>query len=125
MARGDLLAGVESLEWFTVLRPDSRLGHLELAAAYGLADQRLREVEYVRLLDALPGARGSAPDLDAEIACRPETWKSDYAYPTTFSLPPNYGEVPTLFLHAGSRVTQVTHIERPGRIWQKDDENQL
>jgi len=34
VARGDLLAGVEALQRFTALRPDNRLGHLELAAAY-------------------------------------------------------------------------------------------
>jgi len=69
VARGDLLAGIESLERFTALRPDNRLGHLELAAAYVVADRRLKETEYVRLLDALPGARLSAPDLEGE-ECR-------------------------------------------------------
>jgi len=113
VARGDVLAGIESLERFTALRPDNRLGHLELAAAYELADQRLHEMEYVRLLDALPGARLSAPDLDGEVAYRPGTWKSDYAYLTTFSLPPDYGEVPTLFLHAGSRVTYTVAPPQP------------
>jgi len=89
VARGDVLAGIEAVERFTALRPDNRLGHLELAAAYELADRRLQEMEYVRLLDALPGARLSAPDLDGEVRYRPEAWESDYAYPTTFSLPPN------------------------------------
>jgi len=54
VARGDLLAGIDSLERFTVLRPDNRLGHLELAAAYELADRRLHEMEYVDLLEAPP-----------------------------------------------------------------------
>ena len=58
------MAGIESLERFTALRPDNALGHLELAAAYELADRRVKEVEYVRLLDALPGARASALDIE-------------------------------------------------------------
>ena len=102
VARGAVLAGIESLERFTALRPDNRFGHLELVSAYELADRGLKEMEYVKLLDALPGARLSAPDLDGEVRYRPEAWKSDPAYPTTFSLPPNYGKRPTLFLHAKS-----------------------
>jgi len=112
-ARGDVLAGIEALERFTALRPDNRLGHLELAAAYELTGRRLEEIEYVRLLDPLPGARVSAPDLDGEVAYRPEGWESDYAYPTTFSLPPNYGKRPTLFLHAGSWVTYTVMLAQP------------
>jgi len=45
VAQRDVLAGIESLERFTALRPDNALGHLELAAAYELADRCLREVE--------------------------------------------------------------------------------
>ena len=107
------LTGVESLERFTALRPDNRLGHLELAAAYALADRRLEEIDYVTLLDALPGARLSAPELDGEAAYRPEVWESDYAYPTGFGLPPNYGECPTLLQHAGSRVAYTVALTQP------------
>jgi tetratricopeptide (TPR) repeat protein len=70
-------------------------------------------MEYVNLLDALPQAGISAPDLPGEARYRPEGWENEYVYPTVFSLPPNYGERPTLFLHAGARVTYTVALTQP------------
>ena len=83
-ALGDLPGSIQALERFTALRPDHRLGHLELAAAYALTDQRLQDLEYVDLLASLPGASASAPDLDGQALYRSEGWKSEYVYPTTY-----------------------------------------
>lgn len=113
MAREDFLASIEALERFTALRPDHVLGHLELAAAYALANQRLEAIEFSRLLEVMPGARVSAPDLDGQVTYEPGAWQSEYVYPTTFGLPPDYGDRPTLFLHAGSRITYTVALTQP------------
>jgi tetratricopeptide (TPR) repeat protein len=110
---GDLLKGVRALEQFTGQRPNHRLGRLELAAAYALMDQRLQEMEYVDLLTHLPGATVSAPDLERSTEYPPEGWKSEYVYPTSFGLPPNYGDRPTLFIHAGAQVTLTIEVTEP------------
>lgn len=112
-SQGDLLRGVKALERFVEARPDHCLGHLELAAAYALMDQRLQEIEYVDLLADLPGASVSALDLEGPVLYQPEGWKSEYVYPTTFGLPPNYGDRPTLFVHAGSQVTYTVTLAEP------------
>ena len=110
MAQGSVLQSVEALERFAVSRPENPMGHLELAAAYELVDQTLREMEYVNLLDALPGARVSTPGRGGETNYQAEGWEDEHMYPTVFSLPPNYGERPTLFLHAGSRVSYTVTL---------------
>ena len=112
-SQGDLARGVAALEQFLEKRPDHRLAHLELAAAYALTDQRLSELEYVDLVASLPGATVSAPDLQGQVEYQPEGWTSEYVYPTTFGLPPNYGDRPTLFSHAGSQVTYTVALTEP------------
>lgn len=107
----DLLKGVRALEQFLARRPDHRLGHLELAAAYALMERRLQDLEHLDLLDSLPGASVSAPDIEGLARYQPEGWRSDYVYPTTFGLPPNYGDRPTLFVHAGAQVTLTIPIQ--------------
>ena len=114
--QGDLTRAVEALEQFLVKRPDHRLGHLELAAAYALMDQRLQEIEYVDLVARLTGAAVSAPDLNGPVRFQPEGWKSEYIYPTTFGLPPTYGDRPTLFVHAGSQVTYTVPLTAPSTL---------
>jgi tetratricopeptide (TPR) repeat protein len=113
VAQGDELRGVRALEQFVERRPKHYLAQLELAAAYVYADERLRELEYLDLLDRLDGANVSAPDLAGGTRYSAEHWQSEYAYPTTYSLPPEYGERPTLFLHAGSRVTWTVALSEP------------
>jgi tetratricopeptide (TPR) repeat protein len=112
-ARGDLLSSIEALRRYTAQRPDNPMGHLELAAAYGRANELLQGMYSVRLLDMLPGAMVSAPDLPGETQYQPEGWESEYAYPTTFTLPPDEEERPTLFLHAGSQVTYTLTLTQP------------
>jgi tetratricopeptide (TPR) repeat protein len=112
-AQGDLLGGAQALQRFTQLRPQHDLGYMELAAAYLAVDERLGAMRYADLLAALPGAVISAPDLEGETTYQADRWSSEYAYPTTFSLPPEYGERPTLFLHAGARVTYTLSLTQP------------
>jgi tetratricopeptide (TPR) repeat protein len=112
-AQGDLLAAIQALERFTALRPDNAAGHLELAAAYAWADRRLQGMVSVSLLETLPGATVSAPDLPGETHYQPEGWRSDYAYPTAFLLPSDEDKRPTLFLHAGSQVTYTLSLTQP------------
>jgi tetratricopeptide (TPR) repeat protein len=113
VAQGNELRGVRALEQFVERRPKHYLAQLELAAAYVYADERLRELEYLDLLDRLDGASVSAPDLAGGTRYSAEQWQSEYAYPTTYSLPPEYGERPTLFLHAGSQVTWTVALSQP------------
>jgi tetratricopeptide (TPR) repeat protein len=112
-AQGDLLTGIEALEQFAVLRPENAMGHLELAAAYARTDQRLQGLYSTSLIEALPGAAVSAPDLPGETVYRPEGWYSDYAYPTAFLLAPDTDKRATLFLHAGSQVTFTLSLTQP------------
>jgi tetratricopeptide (TPR) repeat protein len=112
-ARGDLLSSIEALERFTAQRPENPMGHLELAAAYVRADQRLQGMYSVDLLEALPGVQVRAPDLPGVTPYQPEGWHSEYAYPTAYLLPPDEEERPTLFLHAGSQVTYTLTLTQP------------
>ena len=113
VAQGDVLRGVDALERAIVFRPLDPVGRLELAAAYELVDRQLQEAKYVDLLEILQGAVISTPGTEGGTAYRPEGWENEYAYPTAFSLPPEYGERPTLFLHAGSRVTYTVELTQP------------
>ncbi len=113
---GDPVKGVRALEQFIERRPDHRLGHLELAAAYALMDRRLQDLEYVDLVDNLSGATVSAPDTEGTARYQPEGWESEYVYPTTFGLPPNYGDRPTLFVHAGAQVTYTVTLTAPSML---------
>jgi tetratricopeptide (TPR) repeat protein len=116
VARGDNLSGVLALEQFVERRPEQYLAQLELAAAYLYADERLGELETLDLLDHLNGAAISAPSLDGETRFSAKEWQSEYVYPTTYSLPPEYGDRPTLFLHAGSQVTWTVTLSETGAL---------
>jgi tetratricopeptide (TPR) repeat protein len=113
VARGQALSAVLALEQFIEQRPEQYLAQLELAAAYVYADEQLQELEHLHLLDHLAGARISAPDVSGQARYAPVDWQSEYVYPTTFSLPPEYGERPTLFVHAGSQVTWTVVLTQP------------
>jgi len=106
-AQGDLLAAVEALTRYTELRPDNPLGHIELAEVYEAVEAEMRAMHLADLVAALPQAAVEAPDvpLDTPYA-RPDgpAWHR-YVAATTFSLPPNYGDRPTLFMHPPSWVT--------------------
>lgn len=113
VAQGEALRGVQALEQFVERRPRHYLAQLELAAAYVYADARLQELEYLDLLDHLNQAELSAPDLAQPTRYMPEDWQNEYVYPTTFSLPPEYGDRPTLFVHAGAQVTWTLTLTQP------------
>lgn len=113
VARGDTLRGVLALEQFVEKRPKHYLAQLELAAAYIYADARLHELEYLDLLAHVEGAWVSAPDQETPVAYTHENWQSGYVYPTAFSLPPEYGNRSTLFVHAGSAVTWTVPLTLP------------
>jgi tetratricopeptide (TPR) repeat protein len=113
VAQGDTLSGVHALEQFVERRPKHYLAQLELAAAYVYADARLPELQYLDLLSHLEGAHISAPDLGASMHYSAEGWQSEYVYPTVYSLPPEYGDRPALFVHAGSQVTWTVTLTQP------------
>ncbi len=72
----------------------------------------MRAMHLDDLVAALPQAAVEAPDvpLDTPYA-RPDgpAWHS-YVAQTTFSLPPNFGERPTLFMHSPSWVTYTLSL---------------
>jgi tetratricopeptide (TPR) repeat protein len=113
VAREDTLEGVRALEQFVQGRPRHYLAQLELAAAYVYADDRLHEIEYLALLDHLEGASISTPDQAEQVRYSADDWQNDYVYPTAYSLPPEYGDRPTLFVHAGSQVTWTVTLTEP------------
>ncbi|UCC65161.1 MAG: tetratricopeptide repeat protein [Anaerolineae bacterium] len=106
-AQGDWPAAIEALTRYTELRPDNPLGHLELAGIYEAVEAEVQAMHSVDLIAALPQAAVEAPDVPVDTPhARPDgpAWHS-YVAATTFSLPPNFGERLTLFMHAPSRVT--------------------
>ncbi len=113
VAQGDWLAGIHALEQFTATRPQNPLGHLELAAAYKLAEDQLQDLVQVDLLAKLSEASLKAPDLPGYARYHPDGWTSQYAYPTRFTLPPTGPERPTLFLHAGAQATFTLALTQP------------
>jgi tetratricopeptide (TPR) repeat protein len=106
-AQGDWPAAVEALNRYTALRPDDPVGHVELAEVYEAVEAEMQTMRLADLVTALPQAVVGAPDvlLDTPFA-RPDgpAWHS-YVATTTFSLPPNFGARPTLFMHSPSWVT--------------------
>jgi len=108
-SRGDLLAAVEALTRFTELRPDNPLGHIELAEVYEALEVEMEAMQLADLTAMLPQATVDTPDLAVDTPyARPDgpAWQS-YVAVTTFSLPPGFGDRPTLFMHAPSRVTYM------------------
>jgi tetratricopeptide (TPR) repeat protein len=105
--QGDLPAAVEALMHYTQLRPDNPLGHIELAEVYEEAEVEMSSLYRADLVTLLPQAAVGTPDapLDTPYS-QPDgpVWHS-YVAATTFSLPPRWGEPPTLFMHPSSRVT--------------------
>ena len=112
-AQGDLLSSIQVLEQFTSAHPQHPLGHLELAAAYMLAEERWRTMYRIDLLASLSEATLSAPDLVSNVRYVAEGWTSQYVYPTRFVLPPDGQARPTLFLHSGSQVTFTLTLTQP------------
>jgi tetratricopeptide (TPR) repeat protein len=113
VAQGRTLDGVHALEQFVAGRPRHYLAQLELAAAYVYADARLPDLQYLDLLAHLEGTQVSAPDLVEPTPYAAEGWANEFVYPTTYSLPPEYGDRPTLFCHAGSQVTWTVALTQP------------
>jgi len=111
-AQGDWPAAIEALTRYTELRPDNPLGHIELAEVYEAIEAEMRDMHLADLVAALPQAAVQAPDvpLDTPYArLDGPAWRS-YVAATTFSLPPNFGERPTLFIHAPSWVTYTLSL---------------
>jgi len=107
-----LVAAIEALTRYTELRPDNPLGHIELAEVYEAIKAEMQAMRLADLVAALPQAAVEAPDvpLDTPYA-QPDgpAWRS-YVAPTIFSLPPNFGERPTLFMHSPSWVTYTLSL---------------
>jgi tetratricopeptide (TPR) repeat protein len=104
--QGDWPAAVESLTRYTELRPDNPLGHIELAEVYETVEAEMATMRLADLVAALPQAAVEAPDVPVDTPyVQPEgpAWHS-YAATTAFSLPPNFGERPALFMHPPSRT---------------------
>ena len=104
--QGEELMAAEALARYTELRPDNPLGHIELAQVYESIEAEMQRMQRIDLLAALPGAAVEAPDVPADTPyAEPDgpAWHS-YVAATTFSLAPNFGARPTLFMHPPARV---------------------
>lgn len=105
--QGEWAAAVEALTQYTGMRPDNPLGHIELAETYQEIEDAMEALPRIDLLSLLPQAAVQAPETPVDTPYgQPDgpAWQS-YVAETTFSLPPGYGDRPTLFMHAPSRVT--------------------
>jgi len=106
-AQADWPAAVEALTRYTELRPGNPLGHIELAEVYEAIEAEMQAMRLAELVALLPQAAVGTPDVPVDTPyAQPDgpAWHS-YVAVTTFSLPPNFGERPTLFMHAPSSVT--------------------
>ncbi len=106
-AQGDWPAALEALGRYTRLRPDDPLGYLELAGVYEAIEARAQAMHLADLLADLPGAAVGTPETVVDTPFAQADGPAWYSYvaTTTFSLPPNFGQRPTLFMHAPSWVT--------------------
>jgi tetratricopeptide (TPR) repeat protein len=106
-AQGDWLAAIQALTHYAELRPDNPLGHIELAEVYETIEAKMPAMLVTDLVALLPQAAVEAPDVPLGTPhAQPggPAWHS-YVAATVFSLPPNFGHRPTLFMHSPSRVT--------------------
>jgi tetratricopeptide (TPR) repeat protein len=104
--QGDWPATVESLTRYTELRPDSLLGHIELAEVCETVEAEMATMCLADLVAALPQAAVEAPDVPVDtpyVQSDGPAWHS-YVATTTSSLPPNFGQRPALFMHPPSRA---------------------
>jgi tetratricopeptide (TPR) repeat protein len=102
----DWVAAAEALTRYTELRPGNPLGHVELAEVYEAIDSEIAAMGLVDLIAALPQAAVEAPDRPADTPYAQldgPAWRS-YVATSSLSLPPNFGERPTLFMHPPSRI---------------------
>jgi tetratricopeptide (TPR) repeat protein len=107
-----LMAAAEALGRYTELRPDDPLGHMELAQVYEALEAEVQAMTAADLIAALPGATAETPDapVDTPFAAPDEPAWHSYVAPTAFSLPPNFGRRPALFMHAPSWVTYTVSL---------------
>ncbi len=105
-AQGDWPSAVEALMRYIELRPDNPLGHLELAEMYETIEADMATMHVTDLIAILPQATIEAPDvpLDTPYLQAEGSARHSYVAATAFSLPPNFGERPTLFMHSPSRI---------------------
>jgi tetratricopeptide (TPR) repeat protein len=100
------------LTTYTELRPDNVLGRIELAEAYERLEAEMADMQLADLLALLPQTQVQAPNVPVDTPYgQPDDppWHS-YVAETTFSLPPVYGERPTLFMHPPSLVTYTLSL---------------
>jgi tetratricopeptide (TPR) repeat protein len=111
-AQGDLAAAIEAQRRYTELRPHNPLGYLELAELYEAVEAEMAAMEIADLIAALPEATVQTPDvpLDTPFAQSDGPAWHSYVAPTTFSLPPGFGDRPTLFMHPPSWVTYTLFL---------------
>jgi tetratricopeptide (TPR) repeat protein len=105
--QGEWAAAVTAMTQYTKMRPDNPLGHIELAEVYEEIEDAMADLPRIDLLPLLPQAEVQAPETPVDTPYgQPDgpAWQS-YVAETAFSLPPGYGDRPTLFMHAPSRVT--------------------
>jgi tetratricopeptide (TPR) repeat protein len=105
-AQGDWLAAIQALTHYAELRPDNPLAHIELAEVYETIEAKMLAMRVADLAALLPQAAVEAPDVPLGTPhAQPDgpAWHS-YVATTVFSLPPNFGYRPTLFMHPPSQV---------------------
>jgi len=105
--QGDWLAAIQALEDFTALRPNNPLGHIVLAQT---CEAILSEMQAMRQADLIALSEQAEAQVPATPVDTPydQPGESDwngYIASATFSLPPNFGHRPALFMHAPSRIS--------------------
>ena len=114
--QGEWTAAVRALTQYTEVRPDNPLGHIELAEVYEEIEAAMEALDRIDLLPVVSQAEVQAPEVPLDTPHgQPDgpAWQT-YVAETTFSLPPGYGDRPTLFMHAPSQVTYTLALpEQP------------
>lgn len=110
--QGEWGAALEALAHYNTLRPDSPLGKLALAEYYGELEAQMADLTTADLLLALSQAEVQVPatPLEAPQSTQdPSLWRG-YVGRTTFEMPPEQIERPTLLMHPPSSATYTIQL---------------
>jgi tetratricopeptide (TPR) repeat protein len=106
-ADGNWQAALEALKRYIELRPNNPLGYIELARTHEKIQAALAAMWSIDLLTFLPQATVQTPEVPVDTPYGQPggpLWQS-YVAEAGFSLPPHYGNRPTLFMHPPALVT--------------------
>lgn len=101
-----------ALAMFVQLRPEHRLGQLELAKARQAVEASLAKALYADLILQADQSVVSEPSSPAPHPFQ----RSDYVYTTTLDLSSNGQPIPALFLHPVSAITYTIPLTQPALL---------